>query len=79
MRTSGEPFFLEIVGFWTRDYLERKLSALREAALPNLILCIDEDRNCGDSELPIGATLVPFKRRIDAAAVLAAMTGGKPG
>jgi predicted nuclease of restriction endonuclease-like RecB superfamily len=64
-------FLLEIVGFWTRDYLERKLSALRKAALSNLILCIDEERNCAESEMPVGAMVVRFRRRIDPAAVLA--------
>lgn len=62
---------LEIVGFWTRDYLERKLTSLRKAALTNLILCIDEERNCAESEMPVGAMVVRFRRRIDAAAVLA--------
>jgi predicted nuclease of restriction endonuclease-like RecB superfamily len=63
-------FLLEIVGFWTRDYLERKLASLRKAALTNLILCIDEDRNCAESEMPVGAMVVRFRRRIDAAVVL---------
>jgi hypothetical protein len=34
-------------------------------------LCIDEERNCAESEMPIGAMVVRFRRRIDAAAVLA--------
>jgi predicted nuclease of restriction endonuclease-like RecB superfamily len=66
-------FLLEIVGFWTREYLERKLASLRTAAIPNLILCIDEERNCAESEVPVGARVVRFKRRIDAAQVLAVM------
>jgi uncharacterized protein len=64
-------FLVEIVGFWTPEYLERKLASLRKAAIPNLILCIDEERNCAESEMPVGASVVRFKRRIDPAQVLA--------
>jgi predicted nuclease of restriction endonuclease-like RecB superfamily len=74
LRNRSQPdrrFLLEIVGFWTRDYLESKLSSLRKAALTNLILCIDEERNCAESEMPVGATVVRFRRHIDPAAVLA--------
>src|SRR5262249_21834533 len=66
-------FLLAIVGFWTRDYLERKLASSRKAAIPNLILCINEDRNCSEAEMPVGACVVRFKRKIDPAAVLDAI------
>jgi uncharacterized protein len=73
-RDPARRFLLEIVGFWTPEYLERKLSTLRQAAVPNLILCVDEDRNCAESAMPVGAAVVRFKRRIDPAAVLTAIT-----
>jgi predicted nuclease of restriction endonuclease-like RecB superfamily len=63
-------WLLEIVGFWTRPYLEDKLRRLRAAGIPRLILCIDEDRNVGGDDLPVGSRLVRFRRRIDPAAVL---------
>ncbi len=66
-------WLLEIVGFWTPAYLEQKLRSLRQAELERLVLCIDETRNCSDSELPAGARVVRFRRRIDPHAVLAAM------
>ncbi len=65
-------FLLEIAGFWTADYLRRKLALLREANLDNLILCLDENRSCGDDELPPSARVVRFRRRIDPQKVLAA-------
>ena len=65
--------WVEIVGFWTRGYLERKLAHLRAAGLERLVLCIDADRACSDGALPTGAFVVPFRRRVDAAAVLAAV------
>src|SRR3989440_6744300 len=61
---------LEIVGFWTPDYVARKLALYRGAHLSNLILCIDEDRNCAEADLPPEALVVWFRRRVDAAAVL---------
>ena len=64
-------FLVEIVGFWTREYLEKKFAALRKANIDNLIICVDEERGCSESELPIGARVVRFKRKIDPAAVLA--------
>jgi predicted nuclease of restriction endonuclease-like RecB superfamily len=59
--------------------LTQKLERLRAAHLPNLIVCIDEDRQCGDGELPPDARIVRFRRRVDAAAVMrevARLTGG---
>ena len=63
-------WLLEIVGFWTPDHVARKLAQYRSARLSNLILCIDEDRNCAEADLPPGALVVRFRRRVDAAAVL---------
>jgi len=63
-------WLLEIVGFWTPHYVARKLALYRSARLSNLILCIDEDRNCAEGSLPSGALVVRFRRRVDAAAVL---------
>jgi hypothetical protein len=69
-RDAGRRWLLEIVGFWTPDYLAKKLRLYRQAHLSNLILCIDEDRNCTAGDLPAGALVVRFRRRVDAAAVL---------
>lgn len=63
-------WLLEIVGFWTPDYVARKLTRYRSARLSNLILCIDESRNCADADLPPEALVIRFRRRVDAAAVL---------
>jgi uncharacterized protein len=63
---------VELAGFWTPDYLATKLARLREAEahLPAFILCVDEDRACALGEIPAGLSVVPFRRRVDAAAVL---------
>lgn len=75
-RGGPEPRWLvEIVGFWTPDYLARKLARYRAAALRHLILCIDEERRCAEGELPPGARVVWFRKRIDPRAVLAIIEG----
>jgi uncharacterized protein len=63
---------VEIVGFWSAPYLARKLALLRQARMTNLLLCIDETLACADGDLPVDARIVPFRRRIDPHAVLAA-------
>ena len=63
-------WLLEIVGFWTRGYLERKLAGLRAAQINNLILCVTERRACDEPAWPENARIVPFKTRIDPAPVL---------
>ncbi|MBX3470666.1 MAG: DUF790 family protein [Planctomycetes bacterium] len=67
----GRRALIEVVGFWTPDYLARKLEALRRAGLPGLILCVDAARACGPDDLPPGARVVRYRRRVPAAEVLA--------
>jgi predicted nuclease of restriction endonuclease-like RecB superfamily len=69
----GQRWLLEIVGFWTPDYVAQKLARYRQARVSKLILCIDEARNCAEADLPAGALVVRFRRRVDPAAVLDAI------
>lgn len=66
-------WLLEIVGFWTRSYLERKLRRLRGARIQRLVLCIDAERDCGEDELPADAPVIRYRRRIDVAEVMRAL------
>ena len=61
---------LEIAGYWTPDYIHKKLAALRRANLPKLIVAIDEERACTDEALGLDAQLVRFRRKLDPKAVL---------
>jgi predicted nuclease of restriction endonuclease-like RecB superfamily len=61
---------VELAGFWTPQYLSTKLARLAEAELPPFILCVDEERACALGKLPASLSIVPFRRRVDAAAVL---------
>lgn len=43
---DGREVHLEIVGFWTPEYLEKKLDKAKRAGLDNLILAVPEALNC---------------------------------
>jgi hypothetical protein len=75
---AARRWLLEIVGFWTPDYVARKLALYRSARVSNLILCIDEGRNCAEADVPPGALVVRFRRRVEAAAVLRVVQSTHP-
>lgn len=68
-------FLIEIMGFWSAEYITRKLALLGQANIDNLILCVDETRLCGSEVLPANACVIPFRRRVDAQRVLAVARG----
>jgi predicted nuclease of restriction endonuclease-like RecB superfamily len=78
-RRDGRRWLLEIVGFWTPEYVARKLALLRAARLANLIVCIDEARNCAQGDLAPSSRVVRFRRRIDAGHVLRLIEAERPG
>jgi uncharacterized protein len=75
--SKARRWLLEIVGFWTPDYVGRKLAQYRSAGLPNLILCIDQDRECADGDLPTGAHIIRYRRRIDPALLMPILEAGE--
>jgi predicted nuclease of restriction endonuclease-like RecB superfamily len=62
---------LEIVGFWTRGYLERKRRIAEELAGRRVIFCVDEALGCGEEWFPAGA--IRYARRVPAEQVLEAL------
>lgn len=72
-RDISKRFLLEIVGFWTPDYLRQKLYRLRNMPYSRLVLCIDRGLNCGEGDFPSHAHIVWFHKRIEPGAVLSAI------
>lgn len=72
-RDTSKRFLLEIVGFWTPDYLREKLDRLRAMPHVPMVLCIDRGLNCSAGDLPAHARIVWFQKRIEPCAVLAAI------
>jgi predicted nuclease of restriction endonuclease-like RecB superfamily len=68
---NDRRWWVEIVGFWTSDYLRNKLATYRAAKLPRVILCIDANRTVEEGDLPTGAHVVRFTKSISAAEILA--------
>jgi hypothetical protein len=68
-------WFLEIVGFWTAEYLREKLERLRAAGLTRLILCIDARRQCHDGTLPEDARVIRYRSKIDPREIVAIIGG----
>jgi uncharacterized protein len=77
-RDPARRWLLEIAGFWTPDYLQSKLERLREARTDRMILCIDADRGCDRGGPPAASWVVPYRKRIDPAAVLDIIEGRRP-
>lgn len=67
---DGFVALVEVVGFYTPEYLRSKLEALRAASDRPLLVCVDESLACDDGE--IAGTVLRFKRRVDAPALIAA-------
>ena len=75
---EGVRWLLEIVGFWTPDYLQRKVQGLEASGVRNLLLCVDQSLACEEGELPAHWRVLRYRRRVDAAAVLQALEAGPP-
>jgi len=47
---DGRRAILEVVGFWTPEYLDEKLSKIRKAETDNLILAVSERLDCSSED-----------------------------
>jgi predicted nuclease of restriction endonuclease-like RecB superfamily len=68
LRRPGAAILVEIVGFYTPEYLRSKLEVLRQARHYPVIACIDESLACDDGDVP--ATVLRYRRRVDALELL---------
>jgi predicted nuclease of restriction endonuclease-like RecB superfamily len=70
-----KTWLLEIAGFWTPEYVAKKLDLLRRAGIKNLILCIDAGRDCAAGDLAAATHVVRYRRRIDPRDILRIVEG----
>lgn len=54
--------YLEVVGFWTDEYLKKKLAKLRELAVDNLLIAVDRSLNCSQLEKVKGLVILYDKK-----------------
>src|SRR5699024_4796010 len=55
---DGRRAILEIMGFWTPEYLNEKLNKIRQADVENLILAVSENLDCTSEDIDIEAARV---------------------
>ena len=55
---DGHRAILEIVGFWTPEYLDEKLDKIRLANVENLVLAVSEELDCTSEDIDLGADRV---------------------
>ena len=55
---DGRRAILEIVGFWTPEYLTEKLAKIRAAEMDNLILAVSERLDCAEEDFGAAADRV---------------------
>jgi predicted nuclease of restriction endonuclease-like RecB superfamily len=66
---NGQQVYLEIVGFWTPEYLEGKIAKVRKANLGNLILAISKQLALSES-VAEGFNIIWFAKKLSARDVL---------
>ena len=59
---DGTEVALEIVGYWTPEYLAAKLGKLRSVKAPNLLVAVRRSLALEEGALP--SAVLPFKSRI---------------
>ncbi len=74
-RNLERTWIIEIVGFWTPEYLQSKFSRLKAAGITNLIVAIDEKLFCGQRhDLQLDWLVVTYKKKIDVKKILFLIT-----
>ncbi len=59
---DGRTAHLEIVGFWTPDYLRRKMDKLSRVAQPNVVVALPESLNCSNEDF--AGRVIRYKQRL---------------
>jgi len=68
---DGRRAMMEIVGFWTPDYLKKKLSKLKRAGRSNMVIVVSEKLNCSREDFKeIEGEVIFFKSSINVEKVL---------
>lgn len=68
---DGRRALMEIVGFWTPDYLKRKLNKLRRAGLANMVIAVSDKLNCSEEDFEdVCGEVIFFKTSINIDGVL---------
>lgn len=71
---EGRTAWLEIVGYWRKDYLQRRVELLRRYGPGNLVLAVSRKLDAGKDGIPeFPGVIVPFSEIVPSKDVLAAV------
>lgn len=71
LSTGTERVFVEVVGFYTQEYLRRKLAAVASAGAAKLVLCVSDALEVPfEGDIPGAAACLRYRRRVDATALM---------
>jgi predicted nuclease of restriction endonuclease-like RecB superfamily len=70
----SRSWLLEILGFWTPEYLREKQKRLQAAGIERFLLCVDQNRECTEPDPAPDPRIIRYRSRIDCRALLAIIT-----
>jgi predicted nuclease of restriction endonuclease-like RecB superfamily len=56
--------YVEVLGFWTTEFVARKLALYRDAGIDDVVICIDDSRACTKDDLPEHPRVLHFHKRV---------------
>lgn len=66
---DGTRVYLEIMGFWTEDYLRRKVDKLKKLGRTNFIVAVQEELACSPLMGELPQTVVVYRRQLKASTI----------
>jgi predicted nuclease of restriction endonuclease-like RecB superfamily len=69
IETGGKRRYVELVGFWTTEWLRARLALYAEAGVA-IRMCIDRARGCGEDDPIDDPRIVAYDRTLDPAALI---------
>jgi len=61
---NGRKVYLEIMGFWTREYVEKKLSKLKRLGNVNMLVALDEQLACSSLLREIPFEVIVYRKSL---------------
>lgn len=68
-RRDRRRWLVEIVGYWTAEYLAHKIERLRRSGRGDILVLVDEKLACGAGDFPSQPHVLLFRGRVDVEAV----------
>jgi uncharacterized protein len=65
---AGRTTYVELIGFWTIEFLENKRQLYQRAGIEDVVFCVDESRACTKEKLPASLPIVRYTKHMTAAA-----------